>query len=494
MYQKLPPDLPATVVNTTVHMANPLNPHEDSHPLTHWQEPFYLPLGSAKPIPKPPNLAHHYLLQNQPPTSSTTYPHLDPTTFTLHTSTTTITTPNTHTTFTDMAPENPACYKCGQTDHVASNRNCPRPRKAPGAPGPRSRSSSVAALAAIPAAGKTLRDAREGDPTRFWYWEEDSESEDEDERGGSQVQNLIDAMNGNDDETMSDPAMRKTVGLDKATSVREGEANKVDSTSKADHAKSKSVSGQKKNAQKANAADGKSNSAAGRKKSITKDASIMKRKPGRPKKKATTLNEKNTTEKAVKKSGINSDGETAQNVGERTTTNEPGIARIDSPKRSFGNDKNYASDSSSGLSALDSDMDVDHAYGTTKSPNKTPEAVESSKQKQKRKALPVLSKHSKRGKEADTNEKEGPNKRSKNSNLVLTPEYAEWLDRPENDPLRNWRGTGAEHAFEYVGSRNRTLGPGRIRYQRGVQGWRDSRSEGGGLGHPFPGGPYTGTW
>jgi hypothetical protein len=478
-----PPYLPATVVNTTVHMANPLNPLEKSHPLTHWQEPFYLPLGSAKPRPQSPDLVHHYLLQNSPPTSSTTYHHLDPTIFTLHTSSTTLSTPNTHTTSTDMAPENPACYKCGQTDHVASNRNCPRLRKtstAP-APAPRTRRNSSApvlpATPAAPPAEKTLRDAREGDPTRFWYWKEEaSESEDGDDHDGSQIQDPIDAKKGKDTWKKSDPAMRRAFGLDKLA------------TPKADDGKPKLFSGKQKSAKKVDAADGKPKAVAGKRKHITKDdAPLAKRK-----KQATALEEKNTAHKSGKKLGNNHGGETAQNVGERTTTNEPGIYRLDPRQHSFNKDKDY--DSSSSLSTLASDMEIDDFYGTTQPPDKTPEVVESFKPKEKHKALPVMGAHSKRVKKAQTKDIEEPPKRSKNADLVLTPEYEEWLDRPENDPLQNWKGTGAEHEFEYVGSRNKTFGPGRVRYQRGVQGWRESRSEGGGLGHPFPGGPHPGTW
>lgn len=80
------------------------------------------------------------------------------------------------------------CLKCGASDHVATNRNCPRPRKA----APIARTTPVQAL--IPKKNTTrspkksaidnyhLKAAKSGDDTKFWFYISDDS---DDEKQGS---------------------------------------------------------------------------------------------------------------------------------------------------------------------------------------------------------------------------------------------------------------------------------------------------------------------
>jgi hypothetical protein len=83
------------------------------------------------------------------------------------------------------------------------------------------------------------------------------------------------------------------------------------------------------------------------------------------------------------------------------------------------------------------------------------------------------------------NRKDSKQKRLYGNNPMpdLTPRYLEWLDQPENDPFSrvNWQGM----VFNYCGARNSVCGQERVRYGRGVQGWRECRSVGSGLGQPI---------
>jgi hypothetical protein len=91
--------------------------------------------------------------------------------------------------FTAPSPEpyvSVGCLKCGALDHSASNRNCPRPRKA-------STATNAAAVATqIPkkpvartpkkaiADNHQIKKAKLGDNTKFWYYKsDDSQSEEE---------------------------------------------------------------------------------------------------------------------------------------------------------------------------------------------------------------------------------------------------------------------------------------------------------------------------
>ncbi|KAH8153045.1 uncharacterized protein LAJ45_02632 [Morchella importuna] len=91
--------------------------------------------------------------------------------------------------FTAPSPEpyvSVGCLKCGSLDHSASNRNCPRPRKASTA------TNTVAIATQIPkkpvartpkkaaADNHQIRKAKLGDNTKFWYYKsDDSQSEEE---------------------------------------------------------------------------------------------------------------------------------------------------------------------------------------------------------------------------------------------------------------------------------------------------------------------------
>jgi hypothetical protein len=63
------------------------------------------------------------------------------------------------------------CYKCGATDHFATNRNCPRPRKK------QEHDPSSLSFAPLPSKQqnrhtemKFIKEARQGDSTKFWYY------------------------------------------------------------------------------------------------------------------------------------------------------------------------------------------------------------------------------------------------------------------------------------------------------------------------------------
>lgn len=91
--------------------------------------------------------------------------------------------------FTAPSPEpyvSVGCLKCGAIDHTASNRNCPRPRKASTA------TNAVAVATQIPkkpvvrtpkkavADNHQIKKAKLGDNTKFWYYKsDDSQSEEE---------------------------------------------------------------------------------------------------------------------------------------------------------------------------------------------------------------------------------------------------------------------------------------------------------------------------
>lgn len=65
--------------------------------------------------------------------------------------------------------------------------------------------------------------------------------------------------------------------------------------------------------------------------------------------------------------------------------------------------------------------------------------------------------------------------------LDYTTEYMEFVDLPENDPFSARSVTSA--TFNYIGNKNEINGLNRITYGRNLQGWRECRSVGSGLGY-----------
>ncbi|KAA8913358.1 hypothetical protein FN846DRAFT_929600 [Sphaerosporella brunnea] len=374
----------------------------------------------------------------------------------------------------DLSPSSEmslCCAKCGSTDHVASNRNCPRSRKPSAAAQPRSNAQTTP----LAPASKKLRDAKEGEATRYWYY---ANSTEEDPGSGEPKQT------GNDDWKMSDPALRAAFGMkdlaDKEPGDAESGAGHGEKKPNVKKEKPSAVSKRKPKKESTPVTDRRS--VPKRRRAVKSDVMTTTKRKSIAKKAATKHAEKDKTPVG---GGTASTGKPPESNGQKDSLDEQGISvprhdkktRLGESKTSgemVGNQEdshmaNY-DDESSGLSELESDFDLESPSASTKS----------LKGDKKREGSPRIKNTS-------------DAKRIKNSDLVLTNEYAEWLDKPENDPYKNWKGV-REKDFEYMGSRNKTIGPGRVRYQRNVQGWRDSRSEGGGLGHPFPGGPHPGTW
>lgn len=77
------------------------------------------------------------------------------------------------------------CLKCGASDHIATNRNCPRPRKS--APAATTPSQTQVAKKNInrsptkkpPVDNHHLKEAKVGDDTKFWYYISDDSEEGE---------------------------------------------------------------------------------------------------------------------------------------------------------------------------------------------------------------------------------------------------------------------------------------------------------------------------
>ncbi|KAI5776326.1 hypothetical protein EDC01DRAFT_480935 [Geopyxis carbonaria] len=76
------------------------------------------------------------------------------------------------------------CYKCGGNDHIATNRNCPRPRNKPVGNTDTTWKKPVSDTA-------NIKDAKVGDETKFWYYESSSsEHSDKDNDFDQEPENL----------------------------------------------------------------------------------------------------------------------------------------------------------------------------------------------------------------------------------------------------------------------------------------------------------------
>jgi len=285
------------------------------------------------------------------------------------------------------APQQTGCYKCGALDHVATNRNCPRPRK-PSA-------VTAAAPAAPPPApdrdAKFIKHARLGDDTRFWFYTEDETS--------SSDEVTVKQEKGEDEDKnkwkMSDPVLRAAFAVKPGVSPVK-------------------VEKEKKKQGKQPIAPPKKLPKKPEKKQRGAAKSVVRKKPvAKPRKPITTIN-------------------AAGDMRQTKPLSHPATA-------------------------------IKPHEPSTSSSSLTEQPVSSTKQEPK----PT---------------REGP--LGTFNGIVITQEYLDWCDRPENNPFarQNWEGM----MFNNMGECNTVRGFNRVRYQRGVQGWRECRSLGGGLGRPFP--------
>ncbi|KAF8241566.1 hypothetical protein K440DRAFT_641999 [Wilcoxina mikolae CBS 423.85] len=307
------------------------------------------------------------------------------------------------------APQQTGCYKCGALDHVATNRNCPRPRKPSAAITTATATAAAAPTLPSPALdrdAKFIKDARLGDDTRFWFYTDDDENE---ERSSSveiivkrEEKSEVRGQQGEDAKNkwkMSDPVLKAAFAVKPGMTPVKKEMEKKQE-------KQQPVASQKKAVKKP---EKKQNGVA---KSVVRKKPVAKpvAKPRKP----------NTTANAA---GASKQTKPPGNPAKATKPDQPqSSSPLTDPPPSPPKQEEPKSDRSGILGSFNS--------------------------------------------------------------MFITQEYLDWCDRPENDPFarQNWK----DLQFNNLGERNTISGFSRVRYQRNVQGWRECRSLGGGLGSPFP--------
>jgi hypothetical protein len=298
-----------------------------------------------------------------------------------------------------------SCYKCGATDHVATNRNCPRPRRAVVAPAPQ----KILATPRPASRGeaKFIKTARQGEDTRFWFYTSEDEGQ-----GPSEVKEEGDAGKWVENDGLAGVLQPPEDGkaMESLVTVR----GKI---------RSSEVWGFREDAKESVEVHARDVSPTVEKVVITQDKNNeMKHVP--PAK---------TPSKTKKKSSA--------------PKTPAGISAV-----SLAGMKSRPRRQTMLALRLKTSLRVDGAQDSTTG--------------------------------RDTVKRESMRRKLNRSMPVLTPKYSAWLDRPENDPFapQNWEGM----EFNYMGGRNTISEPWRVMYGRGVQGWRECRSVGSGLGREFP--------
>ncbi|KAF8542773.1 hypothetical protein BDD12DRAFT_875865 [Trichophaea hybrida] len=310
-----------------------------------------------------------------------------------------------------VTPQQTGCYKCGALDHIATNRNCPRPRK-PSAVTATATTTAAAVAPTLPSLApdrdaKFIKDARLGDDTRFWFYTDDDENEERsssveiivkrEEKSEDRVQHGEDAKNK---WKMSDPVLKAAFAVKPGTAPVKKEMEK-------NQEKQQPVAPQKKAAAK---------KPEKKQKGVAK--SVVRKKP--------------VAKPVAKPRKPNA---TANAAGASKQTKPPG-----NPAKATKPDQPQSS-----------------------SPLTDPPPSPAKQEETKPVSSGILGSF---------------------NGMVITQEYLDWCDRPENDPFarQNWK----DLQFNNLGERNTISEFSRVRYQRNVQGWRECRSLGGGLGSPFP--------
>ncbi|KAF8533299.1 hypothetical protein BDD12DRAFT_899674 [Trichophaea hybrida] len=141
-----------------------------------------------------------------------------------------------------VTPQQTGCYKCGALDHIATNRNCPRPRKPQRSPlrhhHRRCRCSHLAFSGSRPRR-KVHQRRRLGDDTRFWFYTDDDENEERsssveiivkrEEKSEDRVQHGEDAKNK---WKMSDPVLKAAFAVKPVAPQKKAAAKKPEKKQK----------------------------------------------------------------------------------------------------------------------------------------------------------------------------------------------------------------------------------------------------------------------
>lgn len=385
------------------------------------------------------------------------------------------------------------CYKCGAIDHVATNRNCPRPRKA----------ATVATVAAAASRAmppppppppdrekERLKEARVGEDTCFWCYTDDGGG------GGG-------ASPGGDKD--KDSRARRGCGFKwpgsggklelKMEAAAPGESGEVDwrgvmafaafssdtpdCHSHHNHNRQNHYDHQDHDYQNHRDRDHNSREAVGTTVSTTTLSAtgevmppptppppkkVQRKKTGMAKVRADRGHSGGGAAAAVQSPGsVGTGARTAAPVPRKKVTPAKQRPLLSPPKTASPPTAHKMPCSSVGI-------------GTAPAPNAllVPDPEDAHCLSDSTISPPPLSR---RG-SASTNASPGAD------GVRLSQEYLDWCDLPQNDPFaqQNW----AHLNFNYTGDRNPDLGAGRVRYGRRLQGWRECRSLGRGLGHPFP--------
>ena len=300
-----------------------------------------------------------------------------------------------------------SCYKCGATDHVATNRNCPRLRRGATVAAPAPQQILATPRPASRGETKFIKTARQGEDTKFWFYTSEDEGQDpsevkEEEDAEKWVENdgLVGMLQPPENGKAMEPLVtaRSKIGGSEVWGFEEDtkEFVKIHAGYVSPAVENVVTTQDKKNDMKYVL--------------LAKTPARVKKKPAVPK--------------------------------------TPAAISVASPAKM----KNRPRRQTMLALRLKGSLCVDGAKDSTIS--------------------------------RDAAKREGMRRNLYRSMPVLTPKYSAWLDRPENDPFapQNWEGM----EFNYMGGRNTISEPWRVVYGRGVQGWRECRSVGSGLGREFP--------
>jgi hypothetical protein len=440
-----------------------------------------------------------------------------------------------------MSP--PACYKCGSFDHQATNRNCPRPRKAtifiqPILPTPNETPETRFALLVGKSTSiyqrkvQDLKDARSGEPTKYWFYEgpNDKRKQLEVQNGHSQSVQGTEEPNELQSDTYdslfeeddgSKELSTSTMQDDLADEPHKGEALQI--IHRFIHTIKKSNQYERRQTPSrpwSNHPSTASGSRATNSSASTSHFNQPFKKPG-----------SRNNEKLPERSAQNYRRHPYANAGQKhivdrsavinlTTDNTPTYESIghgehgavstprfrpfilDFPTHQasecavYGSDDEEDGDEDEGedeseAEAEDEDEDEDE-NDEDEDADVDIEVDDNNDNNHAVSATAIEDYACSSDSEYSSDDEPWPPPQPQRIVYAHPPprphfrnlqEQYEWIDRPENDPLQNLHWFAP---FNYVGSRNQVTESHRVTYGRSHQGWRECRSMGNGLGHPFP--------
>lgn len=373
-------------------------------------------------------------------------------------------------------PSTPVCYKCGALDHVATNRNCPRPRAkaaVPTTPSTPTFSSAISAVSLSPGSTGSAREAsrrgssgrpnhtipkeaRLGTDTKFWYYKSDgndgTSTNDESDRHDSES----DVGNGAET-TIFDRTTPRRIPTRARPAQYDGDITSQDGPMPFEAPQTQVP----------------------RKVKTIRSMNELVRQLRKASGPAAHCN--NSKEKIISPKNLRQQQQQKDSKRIRHKKSYLATYNMDSPvnrqySRIQSSDKNLNDKSQ----ADNGNAIPSRSRATTPSINTPPPTFtvgpgwlrrESDAQNQNN------------GAADDRIEDEGRPPSGQPPNNATWGELFEWYDRPENDEYSAQNLVGCK--FDYMGNRNDVSRPYLVKYGRHLQGWRECRSVGKGLGYSY---------